>query len=93
MAEPFQIEPLGDHAYLVRGSERGECIESRFRVAPYLLDELGVAEADEARVVAATAAVLAERQPIVDLPPLVDIEDVAARYEDYMPDVAHRLGH
>lgn len=91
MAEPFQIESLGDHAYLVRGAERGESVESRFRVGAYLLDELGVPSGDEPRVVAATADFLAERQPIVDIPPQVDIEDVASRYEDYLPEIRRRL--
>jgi hypothetical protein len=93
MAAPFEIEPLGDHAYLVRGTERGETVESRFRVARTVLEELGVDDGDEPRVVAETAAFLAERQQIVDFPQLVDLEDLPVRYEDYVSEVTGRLNH
>ncbi len=92
MAEPFQIEPLGEHAYLVRGREGAETLESRFRVDEDLLSRLGVSAAEEVRVVAETAMFLAERQPLGDIPSLVDLEDVAARYEEYLPSLSRRMG-
>ncbi|PZH16000.1 hypothetical protein C1I97_07230 [Streptomyces sp. NTH33] len=83
MPEQFQIEPMGDHDYLVHVRYSGGVIESRFQASPAVVDELDAAEADEQRVIEETALYLAERQPVMDLPPMVDLDDVAAAYGDH----------
>ncbi|MGW0080327.1 hypothetical protein [Streptomyces sp. NPDC003393] len=92
MSDQFQIEPVGDHAYLVRARYSGGVIESRFEASPAVVDELDAAQADEQRIIEETALYLAERQPVVDLPPLVDLEDVEAAYGDhYIKEMSRRL--
>ncbi|MEU5547078.1 hypothetical protein AB0G85_32585 [Streptomyces sioyaensis] len=92
MSEQFEIEPLGDHDYLVRARYSGGVIESRFRASPAVIDELDAAKADEQRVIEETALYLAERQPVMDLPPMVDLDDVEAAYGDhYITEMTRRL--
>ncbi|MFC5673687.1 hypothetical protein [Streptomyces incanus] len=92
MPEQFQIEPMGDHDYLVRARYSGGVIESRFQASPAVVGELDAAEADEQQVIEETALYLAERQPVMDLPPLVDLDDVAAAYGDhYIKEMSQRL--
>jgi hypothetical protein len=43
------------------------------------------------QVVTATAALLTERQLTADLPPVVDLDDVAAD-DDYLGELGNRLG-
>ena len=59
MPEQFQIEPMGDHDYLVHVRYSGGVIEE-------------------------TALYLTERQPVMDLPPMVDLDDVATAYGDQL---------
>ncbi|MCZ4097436.1 hypothetical protein G3I60_07225 [Streptomyces sp. SID13666] len=92
MSEQFQIEPMGDHDYLVRTWYSGDVIESRFQASPAVVDQVGAAEADEQRVIEETALYLAERQPVMDFPPMVDLDDVAAVYGDhYIDELSRRL--
>ncbi|MET9888191.1 hypothetical protein ABZZ20_34775 [Streptomyces sp. NPDC006430] len=53
------------------------------QASPDVVAQVGAAEADEQRVIEETALYLAERQPVMDLPPLVDLDDVAAAYGDH----------
>lgn len=92
MSDPFQIEPLGDHDYLVHARYSSGVIESRFRASSAVIDELDAAEADEQRIIEETALYLAERQPVIDLPPMVDLDDVEAAYGDhYIKEMTRRL--
>jgi hypothetical protein len=51
-----------------------------------------VAEDDEQRVIEETVLYLSERQPVMDIPPLVDLDDVAAAYGDqYIDELSRRL--
>jgi hypothetical protein len=90
MSEQFQIESMGDHDYLVRSRQSSGVVESRFRASPAVLDQLD-APHDERRVVEETAVYLAERQAVMDLPQMVDLEDVAAAYGDYIEELSTRL--
>ncbi|GAA1775646.1 hypothetical protein GCM10009712_24430 [Pseudarthrobacter sulfonivorans] len=47
----FEVEMLFEHEYLVRAWAEGEVIESRIRVEPGVLAQLGLEGADERRVV------------------------------------------
>ncbi|MGX4688441.1 hypothetical protein [Streptomyces sp. JNUCC 63] len=94
MPKQFQIEPMGDHDYLVRARYSGGVIESRFQASPAVVVLLDAAEADEQRVIEETALYLTERQPVMDLPPLIDLDDVVAAYGDqYLDELSRRLKH
>jgi hypothetical protein len=51
MAEYLEIEPLGDHGYLMRIRESAEEAEVRFQASTAVLAELNITGADEAQIV------------------------------------------
>jgi len=91
MSETIEVEPLGEHDYLVRARHGGAVVESRFRSTADVLDRLGVSEADEQRVIEETASYLFEHQPVIDLPPMVDLDDMAAAFDDYIAQLRQRI--
>jgi hypothetical protein len=78
----FDVEPAGDHEYLVRVHGTDEVAEAWVRVTPEALDDLGIA-LDEATLVHRTVAFLLLHQDAADFPSIVEIEDVLASYPDY----------
>ena len=48
-----------------------------------MLEDLGLTGADEEQVARYTATFLAERQPVIDVPAMVDLDAVVASYGDY----------
>ncbi|MGW5917487.1 hypothetical protein ACWFPY_00715 [Nocardia fluminea] len=91
MLEHLSVEPVIDHEYRVRIDDHGDIIESQFVVGADVLAELGFDPADEQRIVEHTARFLAERQPVLDFPALVYLDEVAAAYRDYPEDLLRRL--
>ncbi|WP_030276491.1 hypothetical protein [Streptomyces sp. NRRL B-24484] len=92
MAADIQIESLGDHEYLVRFPVGSETVESLMRATSDTVNRLGIPGADEGRIVAETAAFLAERQPVIDIPPMIDLDDLQAHYgDDYLHELTRRL--
>jgi hypothetical protein len=92
MAVSIQIESLGDHEYLVSFPTKTDTVQSRIRANEETLGKLGPAGSDETRIVAETAAYLAEHQQVADIPPMLDLYDVEAAYGgDYLQTVTRRL--
>jgi transketolase len=92
MVPRITIEPVIEHEYRVRiDDEHGDTVESEIIVAPDVLTDLGFTPADERRVVQHTAAFLVERQPVIDFPALVYLDEVVAAYDDYPEQLHHRL--
>ncbi|GGW72778.1 hypothetical protein [Streptomyces xantholiticus] len=87
----YGVQPLGDHEYLLRVPGDAREAEFRFRVSPNVLKDLGVDSTAEQFVVRETAAFLLEHQPVMDLPPMIDLEDVAAAYDGYLNELRERL--
>ncbi|MFC1415845.1 hypothetical protein [Streptacidiphilus cavernicola] len=81
------IEPLGDHEYLVRLDDG----QTRVRVTPDVLRRTSAAVTDEAQVVDLALQWLLERQSAADLPQMIDLDDIAAGYPDFVTDLAQRL--
>ncbi|GGM49339.1 hypothetical protein GCM10012275_20260 [Longimycelium tulufanense] len=92
MAEQFQVEPVAEHEYLIRVDADGQPLESRFHVDPDVLQELGIADADEQQVVEYSARFLSEQQPLIAFPELVDLRDFVATYDDYPEHLRRALG-
>lgn len=84
MSEQIEVEPLGEHDYLVRAHHSGGVAESRFRATESVLEQVGADAGDEQRVVERSVAFLLERQPVIDLPSMVDLDDLAAVFDDYL---------
>lgn len=91
MVEQPRIEELGDHDYRVRVAMDEESVTIRLRATPEIVARITGAEADEIRVVAATMAFLTARQSADDLPEQLDLDDVAAAYDDYVEDIRLKL--
>lgn len=83
----IQIQAQGDHEYLVRP----EGVDTLVRVTPDVLRRVSAAVTDEATVVEQSVRWLLERQDAQDLPPLIDLDDIAAAYPDFVDDLDHRL--
>jgi hypothetical protein len=91
MPEQIEVEPLGEHEYLVRARHGGGDLESRFRASRNVLDRAGVRAGDEQRAIEHSVAFLLEHQPVIDLPPMVDLDDMAAAFDDYLGFLRERL--
>ena len=91
MTEKLQIRALGDHNYLIQLDEGEEQVEIRIQASNDVVQLLGLREADESRIVEATAVFLIERQLAVDLPPTLDLDDVVAGYDNYLSELELRL--
>lgn len=93
MTEQFDVEPVTEDQYLVRAETASGTVESWFRADRETLEQLGLPDADELEVVRQTAIYLAGRQPVEDFPPMLDLLDVMASYEDYADHIRRQLGH
>lgn len=78
-----QIDTTGEHVYLIRVSVDGEAVEVTLHVDPETVARLAVEGADERRIVEETTSYLIRRQRPDDLPPSLDLADVAAAYDDW----------
>ncbi|MCD9877994.1 hypothetical protein [Streptomyces guryensis] len=58
-----------------------------------VMEALGADDAAEPRVVRETAAFLLDHQPVIDLPPLIDLDDVVAACDGYLEELRRRLAH
>ncbi|WP_224280752.1 hypothetical protein [Streptomyces sp. LS1784] len=92
MGVEIQVEPLGDHEHLVRAREGAVEAETRIRVTDGVLDLPQIAGADEPTIVHETVAFLVERRPVIDIPPMIDLDDLADAYgTGYLNDLSRRL--
>jgi hypothetical protein len=82
------LEALGDHDYLVRFQQEEETVVVRMHADPAVVAQIA---GEEQRVVEATAAYLIARQSADDLPEQVDLDTVAAAYDDYVADLHRQL--
>jgi hypothetical protein len=85
MQAQYEVEPLfeHEHEYVVRARAEGQVIESRIRAEPDVLEQLGLQGTDEEQVDRETAVFLAGHQSVIDLPPMLDLADVIASYDDF----------
>ena len=83
MTDPFRIEPQGKPEFLVRLHGGDGETESWFWLSPGLRDELGL-ELDDEELVRRTVRFLLGHQDAADFPDIVEVEDVAAAYPDYL---------
>ena len=90
MSASFDITRVSDHEYRVRTEAEGQSVESLFRMNPDLQGRLGTQDAEEVAVVEATALFLSRHQSVIDFPPMIDLEDILATYDD-APEQIQRL--
>ncbi|MCV7278485.1 hypothetical protein H7J88_02345 [Mycolicibacterium flavescens] len=87
-----RIEALGDHEFLIRFTLDADTVAIQVRADPEIVARIAGPDPDEARVVAATAAFLIARQRPDDLPPQLDLDDVAAAYDGYVAELHDQIG-
>jgi hypothetical protein len=83
MPDDIEIDAQGDHEYLVTQASELEDVRTWFRLSPEVLDRIG--SDDEEDVVRRTVQFLRRHQDVADFPDVVELEDVIASYEDYLP--------
>jgi len=82
------LEALGDHDYLVQFQQDEDTVVVLVHADPAVVAQIAD---DEQRVVEATATYLIARQSADDLPEQVDLDTVAAAYDDYVEGLHHQL--
>ncbi|HEU5417530.1 MAG TPA: hypothetical protein VFV41_07535 [Streptosporangiaceae bacterium] len=93
MTDQPEVETLGEHRYLVRARQDDDIVEIRLIATPAVIARLAPGEADETRIIRATAAYLIARQRADDLPSQLDLDDVAAAYDGFEDDLRQQLSH
>lgn len=91
MSDEPEVTALGEHRYLIQVRQGEDLIEIRVYASPGIVDQLVRDEADEVRVVEATAGYLIARQRADDLPSQLDLDDVAAAYSDFVDQLRLQL--
>lgn len=91
MEQSFEVELVNQNEYLVRAEAEGQTIESLIRVDSSFLEGIGLGGFDERKVIEETSRFLAGHQSVIDFPPMIDLEDIAAAYSDYAPALQERL--
>ncbi len=86
------IEDGGPEDFLVRGRQDGEPVDVRLHVEPVSLSRWGLGHIAPREVVDVTMAYLLGHQRLDELPPLVDLEEVAAAYDGFEAHLLERLG-
>lgn len=87
----FAMEPVGEHAFLIRLGQGGDVIDVVLHLDPATMATLAPYGIDERRVSQQTMAFLTERQRADDLPASLDLADVAAAYADWVDEMRIRL--
>lgn len=85
MIDGAHIEPLGSHNYLIKIWQDEDAVEIRVRATPDVVARIrDGSDASEERIVEDTITYLLERQRADELPPQLDLDDIAAAYDDYI---------
>lgn len=88
----IQVEPAGGDTYLINARDDAGVVESLFRADGAFLEENGISSSRGEDVARFMAAFLAERQPVADFPTLIDCEDIAAAYPNFVGELLTTLG-
>ncbi|HLZ36325.1 MAG TPA: hypothetical protein VKP64_00890 [Mycobacteriales bacterium] len=91
MSEQVRVVPMAEHEYGVEISEGGTVTGHRVRVDEQLVDDLGIVDLDEQRLVEETIAFLLERMPAAAIDREVGLDAVTDRFDDYVPEIRARL--
>jgi hypothetical protein len=85
------IEPVGEDAFLFRLGQGGDAVEVVLRLDAATMAALAPGGVDARRVAREAMAFLTEHQGADDLPPTLDLADVAAAYDDWVAQMRTRL--
>ena len=91
MSEKIRIQPLADHEYAVDVTEGTTRTRHRVVVTPDLLDDLGLVDVDEERVVRESMLFLLDREPATSIYDEFPLDTVASRFPDFADELRARL--
>ncbi len=91
MEQRIHVLAMGPHEYAVTVSEGMVTTNHHVAVSERFIDDLGIWELDEKRLVEETFAYLLERVPASAISHDVDLDKVADAHDDYIPEVKTRL--
>src|SRR5690242_9638594 len=82
-----QIDALGDHRYAITVREGEDLVRIELYADPATVGKIATDHLDERRLVEQTFCYLVRRQRADDLPPTLDLADVAAGYDTWVDDM------
>lgn len=89
--ENVQIRPMGPHDYAVIVTEGPDTTHHKVHVPPQLVDDIGLPDVDEERLVAETLAFLLEREPGDAITREFDLGSVEESFPEYLDELRTRL--
>ena len=91
MSEKIRIRPLAEHEYAVDVTEGTTQTRHRVVVPTDLLDDLGLVDVDEERVVRESIEFLLDREPATSIYEEFPLDTVASRFPDFADELRTRL--
>jgi hypothetical protein len=91
MSEKITVHPLAEHEYAVEVTEGTTQTRHRVVVPPDLLDDLGLVDVDEQRVVRESIEFLLDREPATSIYEEFPLDTVASRFPDFADELRARL--
>lgn len=82
-----QIEAVGDHHYAITVRQGEDLVQISLHADPATVALIAVDQLDERRLVEETLQYLIRRQRADDLPPALDLADVAAGYDTWIDEM------
>jgi len=91
MSEKIQVRILDAHTFAVDVTEGETRTHHRVVVPPELLDELGLFDTDEERLVRESFGFLLDRTPSTSIDEEFPLDTLASRYPDFADELRTRL--
>ena len=91
MSEKIRIQALAPHEYAVDVTEGATHTRHRVVVPVELLDDLGLIDVDEERVVRESIEFLLDREPATSIYDEFPLDTVASRFPDFADELRTRL--
>lgn len=86
-----QIDALGGHHYAITVREGEDLVQISLHADPATVALIGGDQLDERRLVEETLRYLVRRQRADDLPPALDLADVAAGYDTWIDEMRYQV--
>jgi len=86
-----RIEAIDEDRFLATGQGEDGVVEVRVLVEEGFVDRVGLQQTSGADIAEATIAYLLGHQRIDELPPQLELEDVAAAYDDFEEELRRTL--
>ena len=85
------VRPMGPHEWAVVVTEGHETTSHRVTVSERLLDDLGIVDLDEGRLVRESVHFVLEREPASSILAEFDLDDISGFFPEYVAEIRTRL--